>query len=225
MASVVVFDVIETLLDLGSLDPLFGDLFGDPATRQVWFEQTLQNALVSTVVGDYQNFEVLGLSALTMLAEKRGTSVSAAGRLRLEKALLELPAHPDAVPALERLREAGYRLATLTNSLGMASEVELRFAGLRDFFEQALSADDVKRLKPAREPYLYAARQLQVSPARMWLVAAHAWDVTGAAAASCKTAFVGRPGKVLNPAAPRPDVTGENLRDIAEGILAVEALA
>lgn len=224
MPRVIVFDVVETLLDLSALDPFFADLFGDPSAREAWFTQLLQNALVSTVVGEYRNFEVLGLSALTMLAEKRGVEVSLADRARLQGHLLKLPAHPDALPALERLREEGYRLATLTNSVGLAGESELRFAGLRDFFEQALSADSVKRLKPAPEPYRYAAEKLGVEPGGFWMVAAHAWDMAGAANAGCHTAFVGRPSQGLDPGAPKPDVTGETLRDVAEGILAVQAL-
>lgn len=168
-------------------------MFGDPGARAAWFERLLHNALVSTMVGEHRTFEPLGSGTLTMLAGKRGVTVGAA-------------AHLDAPPAPERLREAGYRLATLTNS-----------AGLRNFLEQALSADDVKRLKPPSE-------KLGVTTGDLWLVAAHPWAVTGAANAGCRTAFVGRAGKVLGPAAPKPDVTGQTLKDVAEGILAVEAL-
>jgi 2-haloacid dehalogenase len=33
----------------------------------------------------------------------------------------------------------------------------------------------------------------------MLMVAAHAWDITGALSAGCKAAFVQRPGKALDP--------------------------
>jgi 2-haloacid dehalogenase len=54
------------------------------------------------------------------------------------------------------------------------------------------------------------------------LVAAHAWDVAGAARAGCATAFVARPGKVLDPLVERPEVVGADLVEVAEAILAVE---
>jgi 2-haloacid dehalogenase len=46
---VLVFDVIETLLDLRALDSIFEDVFGDGGVRQQWFSQMLHSAFVSTV--------------------------------------------------------------------------------------------------------------------------------------------------------------------------------
>ncbi len=224
MTRIVVFDVVETLLDLSALDPYFQDTFGDATARPEWFTQTLENALVSSVVGPYKNFEELGGAALRMVAERRGVTLGKEAQQGLKDGLLHLPAHPDARPALERLRERGVRLATLTNSLKSASEAQLRFAGLRDLPEQVLSADEVRRLKPAREPYEYAAGRLGTDAGGLWLVAAHAWDVAGASGAGCKAAFVGRPGKVPDPTAPRPDVIGADLMKVAAGILAAEGL-
>jgi len=47
MGRVIVFDVIETLLDLGALDEHFERVFHDAAARQEWFVQMLQSAFVS----------------------------------------------------------------------------------------------------------------------------------------------------------------------------------
>jgi 2-haloacid dehalogenase len=46
-------------------------------------------------------------------------------------------------------------------------------AALRDLFEQVLSADEVKRLKPAAEPYRMAAERFGVPIGEVRLVAAH----------------------------------------------------
>ena len=53
----------------------------------------------------------------------------------------------------------------------------------------------------------------------MRLVAAHAWDVSGALAAGCAAAFVARPGMVPSPLGPEPDIIGTDLAEIAEQIL------
>jgi len=99
------------------------------------------------------------------------------------------------------------------------AEAQLTNAGLRDLFEQALSADTVRRLKPAPEPYHMAAERLGAPISQIRLVAAHAWDVAGAMRAGCAAAFVARPGQVLDPLAPRPDVVGPDLRAVAAAIL------
>lgn len=53
---VLIFDVNETLLDLRSLDPLFARAFGDAAVRRQWFQQFVQNFLVTIAVGAYVDF-------------------------------------------------------------------------------------------------------------------------------------------------------------------------
>jgi 2-haloacid dehalogenase len=223
MARVCVFDVNETLLDLGALDPRFERAFGDPGLRRAWFSQLLQSALVATVTGAYSNFGEVGAAALEMVAEREGVDLSDEDRQKILGGMRELPAHPEVAESLERLRQAGFRLATLTNSTRGVAEAQMEYSGLREYFEQVLSADDVQRLKPAPEPYRMAAESLGVEVGGMRLVAAHAWDVAGALRAGCAAAFVARPGMVLDPLVERPDVVGADLRDVADRILRVDS--
>jgi 2-haloacid dehalogenase len=223
MARVCVFDVNETLLDLGALDPHFEAAFGDPGLRRVWFSQLLQSALVATVTGAYSNFGEVGAAALEMVAEREGLDLSDEDRQKILGGMRGLPPHPEVAESLERLREAGLRLATLTNSTRRVAEAQMENSGLRGYFEQLLSADDLQRLKPAPEPYRMAAESLGVEVEGIRLVAAHAWDVAGALRAGCAAAFVARPGMVLDPLVERPDVVGADLREVADHILRVES--
>ena len=219
---VLVFDVIEMLLNLQALDPAFEAVFGDRRVRQQWFQQMLQSALVSTVTDTYRDFSQLGRAALEMAAKRRGVDLSPDQQQQILGKIRQLPAHADVTEGLRRLRDAGFRMAALTNSTAEVAEAQLQQAGLRDFFEQALSADMAKRLKPAREAYHMAAQRLGVEPANVRMIAAHAWDVTGAIRAGCAAAFVARPNMVLDPLGEQPDVVGANLREIAELIIARE---
>jgi beta-phosphoglucomutase-like phosphatase (HAD superfamily) len=65
-------------------------------------------------------------------------------------------------------------LASLTNSTFEVVTAQLTYAGLVDLFENILSADGVHRLKPAPEPYLYAAKVMGVEAGQVRLIAAHA---------------------------------------------------
>ena len=222
MARVCVFDVNETLLDLGALDPHFERVFGDAGVRRAWFLQLLQSALVATVTGVYSNFGTIGAAALEMVAEREGVDLSEEDKQEILGGMRELPPHPEVAESLERLREAGLRMATLTNSTQQVAEAQMENSGLRGYFEQILSADAVKRLKPAPEPYRMAAHSLGVEMGQVRLVAAHSWDVAGALRAGCAAAFVARPGMVLDPLVERPDVVGVDLREVADRILEVE---
>jgi 2-haloacid dehalogenase len=222
MRRVQVFDVNETLLDLSGLDPLFERVFGDAGLRPVWFQQMIQSALVATVTGVYRQFGEVGMAALAMTAEQAGVELGAEDRDAVAAGMRRLAAHPEVPGALERLRADGLRLAALTNSTEEVARAQLQHAGIIGSFEQVLSADTVRRLKPAPEPYQLAAERLGVPVGEVRLIAAHAWDVAGAARAGCATAFVARPGKVLDPLVEAPDVVGADLAEVADRILAVD---
>jgi 2-haloacid dehalogenase len=222
MRRVQVFDVNETLLDLAALDPHFERCFGDAGVRQAWFNQMIQSALVATVTGAYSQFGAIGMAALTMVARQAGVELRDADREAIIGQMRDLPAHPEVAAALGRLREAGLRLAALTNSTEQVAREQVEHAGLSDAFELVLSADAVQRLKPAPEPYRMAAERLGVAVGEVRLIAAHAWDVAGAARAGCATAFVARPGKVPDPLVEPPDVIGADLAEVADRILAAD---
>ena len=223
MARVCVFDVNETLLDLGALDPHFERVFGDASMRQAWFGQFLTSWLTAMVTGVYEEFGTIGGTALEMVAERQRLELSDEDKGQILSGMQELPPHPEVKENLGRLRDAGIRLAALTNSTQQVADAQIDNSGLREYFDQVLSSDAVKRLKPAPEPYRMAAESLGVEVKQVRLVAAHAWDVAGALQAGCAAAFVARPGMVLNPLFERPDVVGSDLREVAEGILKAES--
>lgn len=222
MTPVIVFDVNETLLDMKALRPHFESAFGDAAVLSQWFAQLLQTSLVLTVIDRYQDFAVVGGAALEMVAARRGVTLSSAAKQAILQGMWALPAHADVAPALERLRAAGFRLATLTNSPPPVVAAQLDHAGLAHFFEQQLSVDAVRRYKPAPEAYQAAAAALGIEVADMRLVAAHNWDVSGALNAGCRAAFVARPGMVLSELDLPPDIVGRDLQAVAGQILRVD---
>jgi 2-haloacid dehalogenase len=222
MKRIIVFDVNETLLDISALEPHFARAFGDGAVLREWFSTVLLYSEVATLAGPYVDFSAIGRAALEMTASARQVRLSADDRDRMLQGMRSLPAHPDVRPGLERLRAAGFRLVTLTNSSPAAVQDQLKNAEIAAFFERAFSVDTVRRFKPAAETYRYAATELGVRPSDLRLVAAHAWDVVGAMQAGCVAAFVARPGKVLYPLAAPPDIVASDVSAAAARIIAVD---
>jgi 2-haloacid dehalogenase len=220
MVQVCLFDVNETLLDLRALDPHFERAFGDSGVRHQWFAQFIHNAFLATLTDHYQPFGAIGAAALDMVAARRGTPLSSSDRSAILGGLKTLPPYPEVRAALERLRGAGFRLATLTNSTAEVAQAQLTGAGLIEVFERTLSADEVQRLKPAPEPYRYAARAMGAEIGEVRLIAAHAWDIAGALSAGCRAAFVARAGMVLDPLAQPPDIVGGDLSEVVDQVLA-----
>jgi len=223
MKKSIVFDVNETLLDLKSLDPHFERIFGSASVRTSWFGQVLRNSLVATVTGLYEDFGKIAASALTMTAQLHEVKLSEEDRAEIMAGIQSLPPHPDVREGLERLSSTGFRLFTLTNSPPRVVEAQLQNAGLAGFFEKSFSVDAIQRFKPDAEVYRMTAKELGVTADEVRLVAAHDWDVAGALLAGCAAAFIARPGHVLNPAMPQPDIIGKDLVEVADKIIATDA--
>jgi 2-haloacid dehalogenase len=220
VVTVIAFDVNETLLDLSALDEPFQKVFGDATLRPQWFAQMLQLSFVGGLTGEYVDFTTAQHAALRMLAERTNTPLSDAQAATIVDGMTTLPPHPEVPAALRRLRGTSLSLTALTNSVQAVAEAQLTNAGLRDLFDAVISADSVRRLKPAPEPYLAVAKRFGVGISDVRLVAAHPWDISGALAAGCRAALVQRPGVVPSPLGTQPDIIGPTLTEVVNQIQA-----
>ncbi|MFO8155458.1 MAG: haloacid dehalogenase type II [Thiohalospira sp.] len=216
----IFFDVNETLLDLTPVRESVGEaLGGHPELVPLWFTTMLHYALVTTVADRYSDFGEIGAACLRMVAGNQGIDLSEAAAKKAVAPIRALPPHPDVLSALERLRDAGYRLFALTNSSAAAVADQLNYAGLDALFEAALSVEGVGLYKPHAHVYHWAARRAGVDVSECLLVAAHGWDVAGAAWAGMRTAFVGRPGQQTYRLGPTPDRAVATLTELADELV------
>ena len=211
MPRTVVFDHVGTQLDPGALGEPFG------AGRELGLaalDDAVAMAMVDTLTGEHRPFPELvrgGLERHVALRNLPREPIDAALDL-----LRRLPPYPEAGQALGRLRDAGCQLTVLTNSAAGSAEAMLEAAGLRDLVGRVDGADAVGAYKP--DPRVYAAGP--APSAGTWFVAGHWWDVTGAARAGFRTAWISRDDRVLPATAPVPDVRAAGLQEAAEALLA-----
>lgn len=101
---------------------------------------------------------------------------------------------PDVVPALDRLRGAGIRLAVVSNWDSRLAAT-LRNVGLFDFFETVLASTEVGVPKPAAAVFAEAARRLSLEPGRILHVGDN-WreDVEGARNSGFRGVLIERGG-------------------------------
>ena len=222
---ILMFDVNETLLDLAPLKEPFERAYGRPDALKAWFTTLLQYASVATLTGAYHPFGRLGIAAAETTARQYDVSLDTDALKGLVSRIRTLPPHPDVKAGLESLKNAGFRLVTLTNSAPDAAEAQLMHAGLRPLFEKIYTVEPVKVFKPHPATYRSVANDLGVATSDLRLIAAHGWDIAGAQATGCAGAFIARPGQELYPLSPRPDVVGPDLGDVATQIIKVEQSA
>lgn len=220
--SVLVFDVNETLLDIGSLATLFAEMFGDERVLREWFAQLVMYSMSVTLANSYVDFSTLARGVLRMVGDIHRVEVSGDDLDRLKTGLLTMPAHPDAAEGLATLRDNGFRLMTLTNSPpNPDGPTALQSSGLAGYFEQQLSVDACNAFKPAPAVYRYACEKLEVAPADCMMVAAHPWDLIGAQNVGFGAALITRPGNPPLPVdgLPPPDIVASDVRRFAAELI------
>jgi 2-haloacid dehalogenase len=217
---VIVFDVNETLLDLESLAPTFEHIFGSRSVLRLWFANLILYSEALTLAGVYVPFADIGSAVLQMTAAAQGVRVSPTDRAELSEKFASMPPHAEVPQALRKLQSTGFRLCTLTNNTAEISKRQLERAGLLDAFERRFSVEDVHRHKPAPEVYAAVARALHKEPDKLWLVACHTWDTLGAVAAGWNAALILRQGNALLEIGPQPRITGADLNDVADELIA-----
>jgi 2-haloacid dehalogenase len=215
--SVLVFDVAESLLDLQALRPLFQRMFGDGAVIDDWFGETILYSESATLTNTFAPFGQLGAGVLRMLGGIHNVSISEADVAELSKGLASLPPHPDVPDSLRKLKAAGYRLVTLTDSPATPGRGPLQAAGLGDLFEQQFTAETIRRYKPARETYQMVAQGTGTQLSQLCMIASHPWDLIGARAAGCSAALIERAGvaPLLVPGLKQPQIIAPTLTEIA----------
>ena len=221
--SIIVFDVNETLIDIDSLAPFFEGMFGDQKVLREWFNQLILYSNAITLAGYYETFFTLGKGVLEMLGAVYDTPVRSADLEELRTRMLSMPAHKDVPEGLQLLREAGFRLVTLTNSPPDKDGSAMERAGLSHFIERQFSVDSVRRFKPAPEVYHLVSELLDVTPSAICLVAAHTWDALGAQSVGFSAALITRMGNAPLPVAglPQPQVVAPDLPSLARQMIAL----
>lgn len=194
---VVLLDVNGTLSDTARLADAFEAVGAPGHLAQTWFTGVLRDGIALTLHGDAHRFADVALAGARSVLHHAGTPPE-----RLEDAALAvveavgaLPLHPDVLPGLQALRDLGLRLVPLSQDAAGTTDRLLAGGGAGDLVEGALSAADAPGglWKPAPSTYAWALDQVGATAQEALLVAAHPWDVDGAARAGLTTAWVDRP--------------------------------
>jgi 2-haloacid dehalogenase len=210
----VAFDIIETTFSLESLRPLLAAQGLPPAVLETWFARILRDAFALAATDNYAQFRDIAAAALGELARAHGRQLDDGGQEAVLDGFGKLEPHPDAADAFRTLRNAGIRVAVLSNGATATTSALLERAAMTSLVERVISVAEIRQWKPRRDIYLHAAEGLGVPADRLALVATHAWDVHGAKCAGLVTGFVAR-GQDFPAFMAAPDIVGENLMEVA----------
>lgn len=213
----VIFDIIGTCFTLSAPEARLNALGAPPGTLQLWFAQSLRDAMALSLAGGYKPLKEVLSADLPRTLARQGVTAPKDEVSRVIESFAELSPRPGLGEAVRSADRSGAKLIALTNSSEQATRGLLKSAGLLEHFDVLLSVDDVCHIKP--HPAAYGLAQ-QHADGEAWMVAAHAWDILGAAQAGLKTAYVTElEGNYPDAIFPAPDVVSANLTAAVSALL------
>jgi 2-haloacid dehalogenase len=213
-ARLILFDVYETLLDMGDIEKRINYYLNSKRAFLLWFELLIQYTMVDNFTGKFHEFSSIADATLNLTAESLGEKIQQDQVKDILELMRHLPVQEDVPPAISALTDDGYRIAALTNSSEDIVRQRMELSGLVSYFEQVLSTEKIKKYKPEREVYLWAADCLAIPPENILYVSTHSWDLAGASNAGMKTAFVKRRRPTIYPLLPDPAYNCKNIADL-----------
>jgi len=215
---VIAFDVCGTVVDWYSgiaaeAERLLPGIDGG-AFALAWragYQPAMQGVMERLAAGEggFTLLDELHMGILGHVLQDFGrTDLDAGTKRELNRAWHRLPAWPDAVEGLARLKRK-YMICTLSNgNIGLLTEMAKR-AGLP--WDCVLSAEVFKAYKPDPRTYLGVAAVFDVTPGQVMLAAAHHDDLAAARACGLRTGYIERPREFgpVRPkdVSPQPDNT------------------
>jgi 2-haloacid dehalogenase len=216
--SAVLFDLYGTLLDVHSVAGRADQLFPGrgSALSQLWRNKQLEYSHLRTMSSRYVPFTQVVEDALQYACDALHLPLDSAGRGLLMHEFTQLTPFADAVPALQRLLAADLTVGVLTNGDPGQMEDALHGAGLDDYFDVLLSADQARAYKTAPAVYELGPLTLGHPAAELLLISSNGWDAIGAKWYGYRSFWVNRSSAPIERLDGQPDGIGRSLSDAVD---------
>src|SRR6266511_2114997 len=180
----------------------------------------------------YESYSDLSIRALKYITKVHGLDDLKMEQIeKIKEGQMHLQPYPDVKDGLETLRSnviidssngnntsgGNLKMVVLSNGGKVQTEKLLLNIGLRSYFDEILSAEDVQRYKPDSEPYLNTSKILRVEISEIAMVSSNLWDILGAYNVGMKTCWINRQQQIVNEEIDaKPDYTFHKVGEIKE---------
>jgi 2-haloacid dehalogenase len=221
----IAFDQYGTIVDMqaglvAAVTPFLQqkDWHGEPNSFVTWWRRThFENSMIDALCDrGHTPYREIGHRAVSHVMDRCGISYTQDEVRVLVAEIEKLRPFPDVVPALERLRANGYRLAVLSNGDRDMLEAARPYIGFR--FDHVISAGEAGYFKPHWKTYAKAAELIGEDRSSILFVANHAFDCIGAKAYGMRAAFVNRRKRPFGETPYLPDLIVGDFTELAAAL-------
>jgi len=214
----VAFDAYGTLFDVYSVGALAETLAPGRGVElaALWRDKQIGYTFLRALGERYADFATVTADALDFCCDELKINLGERGRARLLDQYMRLPAFPENVAALRRMKDLGLPLAILSNGTRSMLDSVVEAAGMATFFDHILSVDDVKTFKTAPRAYQLGPDAFGCRADEILFVSSNGWDACGAAWFGYTTFWINRAKRPLERLGVAPDFTGHTMHDVAD---------
>ena len=217
----VAFDVYGTLIETHGVIVELEKYMGAraPEFSQAWRNKQLEYTFRRGLMRQYKDFSVCTNDALEYTCRFFNVELNKLEKQNLINAYKHLPAFDDVVEGLELARIAGFKLYAFSNGGAQSVDSLLTQAGIREYFLDVVSVDEMKSFKPDPAVYQHFLNRAGASAENAWLVSGNPFDVIGAVSAGMKGAWVQRTTQtVFDPWEIEPTATVNSLKELSDAL-------
>jgi 2-haloacid dehalogenase len=212
----VAFDAF-TIFNPFSVDDVIEERFHMKGQQlaTAWRTRIFEYCWLRTLNQTYVDFWQVLNDSLTFAFKAATIELEPDVRARLMDSFLQLKPRSDSVAALNSMRQAGIRLAYVSNFTEKMLLTISRNAGIADWFEHYLTTDRVKAFKPDPRAYKMAEDKFKLRREEIVFAAFGGWDAAGAKSFGLNTFWVNPLGVPVEELGEAPDRVGSTLTELA----------
>jgi len=219
---VCMFDQYGTVVDMqGGLTAIAAPFLkhkgwpGNPNSFVTWWRRThFENSMIDALLDrGHTPYRQIGHRAVAHVMDRCGIAYTQDEVRWLVSQIETLKPFPDVVPALERLRAAGYALAILSN--GDRDMLKAAAPHIGFMFDHVLSVEEAGYFKPHWKTYAKAEEIIGEDRSSILFVANHAFDCIGAKSYGMRTAFIDRRKRPFGETPHQPDLIVSDFTELA----------
>ena len=191
-----VFDAYGTLFDVHSAVGKHRSRLGQAADQisALWRTKQLEYTWLRSLMRKHADFWQVTGEALDYAFDAFDIN-DVTLRDDLMQAYLALDCYPEVPAVLQALKQAGMRLAILSNGSPSMLQAGACNAGIESLLDANLSVEEVGIFKPDPRVYQLAVDHLNVPPEQISFQSSNAWDAFAAASFGFKVAWINRFGQ------------------------------
>jgi 2-haloacid dehalogenase len=224
--NVLVFDQYGTIVDMQkgltqSVTPFLSKKGwqGDTHRFVTWWRRThFENSMIDALCDrGHTPYREIGHRAVSFVMDRCGITYTQDEVRWLVGQIELLKPFADTISALEKLRNAGYRLAILSNGdrdMLEAAKPHIGFA-----FDHVISVQEAGYFKPHWKTYAVAEKIVAEERSSCLFVANHAFDCIGAKSYGMRTAFIDRRRRPFGETPHQPDLIVPDLAALAASLV------